>query len=295
MSRGTASARRLFSRLQPQAQQRMRPSNDLLCRSGCGFYGNPEWQWYCSKCWRQQQQVQTQREVPPARARSPIEGLSSPSPKKENFLRRSASAASAKSAEKSLKSKFMKRDARPSPTEPRAKELLVPPEAKPFQNELVSFLQQRINNQAVVDVSRQLKVFIDKVTTEVDTISIDDLSNFAQDYYQSLRKRLNSVELYSGESVMLQCTHFHVCYRHLFSGLTEVDVEKIMDLSERFVMVFCFKFLFCPPSTNDEEKDLELQTRIRRLNWISTKDLGCAVNESSQDVRDSLHKAINCK
>ena len=66
-----------------------------------------------------------------------------------------------------------------------------------------------------------------------------------------------------------------------------------MDLSEKYTMICCYKSLFCPVNTTDEEKDLELQNRIRRLNWVSIKDLACPINESSQEVRDLLHEAIN--
>ena len=66
-----------------------------------------------------------------------------------------------------------------------------------------------------------------------------------------------------------------------------------MAYCEKYVMICMYKALFCPPNTDDEDKDLELQNRIRSLNWISTIELKCEVDESSQEVRDILHDCIN--
>jgi hypothetical protein len=56
-------------------------------------------------------------------------------------------------------------------------------------------------------------------------------------------------------------THFQV-----YHALTDDDVKTILNFSEKYVMMCCYKLLFCPHSTNDEEKDLEIQNRIRCVN-----------------------------
>ena len=78
-----------------------------------------------------------------------------------------------------------------------------------------------------------------------------------------------------------------------FSGLTEEERAHICDLSERYIMICCYKPLFCPFTTSDEEEDLVTQAKIRSLNWVTAAHLDCPFKETAPVVRDVIYTAIN--
>ena len=58
-------------------------------------------------------------------------------------------------------------------------------------------------------------------------------------------------------------------------------------------MICCWKPLFCPFTTTDEEEDLEIQAKIRSLNWVTAGHLDCPFKETKPEVRDVIYTAIN--
>ena len=53
----------------------------------------------------------------------------------------------------------------------------------------------------------------------------------------------------------------------------------------RYIMICCYKPLFCPYTTPDEEEDLMIQGKIRSLNWVTAAHLECPFKETAPEVK----------
>ena len=178
-----------------------------------------------------------------------------------------------------VKSKSPTRESKPS----------LPPEAKSVGREFGEYLSPRVKKAGIADLSRNIQSFIEKVHKRVEILPIEEVAVMVQNFYQALAKRLE--------------THEN------FQGLTEEERSKICDLTERYLMICCYKQLFCPLTTQDEDKDLEIQERIRsvilpienyhhhrhyrKLSWVTANHLDCPFSETSEGIRDLIYQAIN--
>uniref|UniRef100_A0A146LYF0 Rab5 GDP/GTP exchange factor n=1 Tax=Lygus hesperus TaxID=30085 RepID=A0A146LYF0_LYGHE len=102
--------------------------------------------------------------------------------------------------------------------------------------------------------------------------SIEDLSERTQNFYQLLTKRIDEESIY-GE-------------------VSAEHKEQLLDYTEKYAMTYMYQLLFCPPTTTDEDKDLNIQKRIRQLNWVSAKHVDCRINETSTEIHDLVYSAI---
>lgn len=244
---------------------------DLKCKNGCGFYGNAEWQGYCSKCHREYLQKQ----------RSQTESNVHGQEHDQASANKSSISAHQKYEEKKGQQKkytllnlsFRKPVAKAQGYQELLYELTKDnPDLEKVKAENRDLIAVIAKTPVEKDVRKCMHSFIIEILQNKDVKRIEELSEITQNFYQMFAKRLENSTKYSDISPEIK--------------------EKLLDYVERYAMTLLYRILFCPPFTNDEEKDLAIQKRIRQLNWVSGKNLECRIHETSSEVRELVYTSI---
>ncbi|BES95697.1 gdp gtp exchange [Nesidiocoris tenuis] len=255
----------------------------LKCKSpGCEFYGNEEWHGYCSQCHREQFQRRRKKVGFEVQHQEPHNSSSATS-LKEKYVKASLPEFSKFEEKKRQQTEKTKKILsgifRKSPEASKEKvrvESLLRSELREVEavRQEAQDLLRAIGPAADADVHKCIRSFYKKLVQEVENpmTAIEDLSERTQNFYQLLTKRFDEQAMYA--------------------EMTNDQKEQLLDYTEKYAMTYMYQLLFCPPTTTDEEKDLNIQKRIRQLNWVSAKHMDCGINETSTETHDLVYSAI---
>ncbi|XP_031288651.1 rab5 GDP/GTP exchange factor isoform X2 [Camelus dromedarius] len=258
--------------------------SELLCKKGCGYYGNPAWQGFCSKCWREeyhkarQKQIQEDWELAERLQREEEEAFASSQSSQGAQSLTFSKFEEKKTNEKTRKVTTVKKFFSASSRVGSKKEIQEAKAPSPSINRQTSIETDRVSKEFIEflktlhktgqEIYKQTKLFLEAMHYKRD-LSIEEQSECTQDFYQNVAERMQTRGKVPPERV-----------------------EKIMDQIEKYIMTRLYKYVFCPETTDDEKKDLAIQKRIRALRWVTPQMLCVPVNEEIPEVSDMVVKAI---
>ncbi|KAJ3604208.1 hypothetical protein NHX12_028949 [Muraenolepis orangiensis] len=211
---------------------------ELLCTNSCGYYGNPAWQGFCSKCWREKSRKdETQRQD----TSQSSDGASLSFYKFEEK----------KNIEKGSRVNTVRRLFWGGASPPKHKE----------STEGLSISMKAFQGLEPGDFTGFLKIL---------------RSSSAQRLQSRCTAFLNTIEAYHDLPVQKQSDLVQDFYHNMaayFNSFAEPQVLQMMEHIEKLIMTRLHKWVFCHDSVDDEQKDLALQRRIRSLNWVTPQML----------------------
>ncbi|XP_061575446.1 RAB guanine nucleotide exchange factor (GEF) 1, like [Cololabis saira] len=263
--------------------------SELLCKKGCGFYGNTAQQGLCSKCWREENQREKQKQIQEdwalaeklQREEEEAYAIRHQKTQSQPAITPFSKFEERKTKEKSSKvntvtkfftpsTKTSKKDAAPfdaqsSPSPSSSASRYTSLDSDHATREFIDFLKPLKSGR---EIFKQCRAFTESMVYKRD-MGADEMSECVQDFYQNLSERLQTQ----------------------FKGSSD-HVESVMDEVEKYMMTRLYKEVFCPETTDDETKDLAIQKRIRDLHWVTIEMLCVPVDEEIPEVSDSVVKAI---
>uniref|UniRef100_A0A5S6Q099 Rab5 GDP/GTP exchange factor n=1 Tax=Trichuris muris TaxID=70415 RepID=A0A5S6Q099_TRIMR len=270
---------------------------DLLCKAGCGFYGNPQWKNYCSKCWRlhlkrsrgksenaaeslQDFSMQSLESQIDRQSISPISSKTWPglawdrlfdpmwntlsSPKASSLrsiLKRSPSIELAQTTGQNVQPVG-------SVIPRRSIERQLSEESLHARNEFVQFLETLPKPIAQL-VGKQVNLMTTNILRDSINVPLDDVSEAIQDIYNSMSNRLSTP---------------------LKDALSLVD--EILEQVETYVCCRCYNNLFWSDS-DEEVADISFQERVRSLHWVTCGPLDPGFDLANVAVVECFEKAIS--
>ncbi|XP_013182449.1 PREDICTED: rab5 GDP/GTP exchange factor isoform X1 [Papilio xuthus] len=263
--------------------------SDLKCKNGCDYYGNPQWQGYCSKCHREQ--LQRQRRAEKASAASASATLPRQEQKKpERGLKLSSHSSFSKFEEKRLRQSETLKKAnllKFSVFKKSSAEEHEQSERRPQEFKIPSMVNEGMKRdfrarfpQLPGQVDRDARVFAHSFIMDVikcsNVMSVDELSERVQRQYQRFIRHMDTSQ------------HF--------AGLEQDTKELLIDFVEKHVMTYLHELpgvVFSPAGTEDERADRALSERIQQLGWVGERHLDCDLDRSNAACRQQLYKAIS--
>lgn len=269
--------------------------SDLKCKNGCDYFGNPQWQGYCSKCHREQMQRQRKAEkassatLPKPETKKPDRGLkvtshSSFSKFEEKRHRQSETLKKANLLKFSVFKKS-NTDDHEHTSEKRPPEFKIPALVnegmkRDFRVRFPQLSQSRSAKEPSLAVDRDCRAFVNSFIMDVikctNVMTVDELSERVQRQYQRFMKHMD--------------TSPH------FANVDADTKELLMDFVEKHAMTYLHELpsiVFSPMGTEDERLDRSMSERIQQLSWVGERHLECRLDMNNADCRQLLYKAIS--
>ncbi|SPP84758.1 rab5 GDP/GTP exchange factor [Drosophila guanche] len=264
---------------------------DLKCRASCGYYGTPQNDGLCSKCFRDRNDKQ--RKMLKAGDMQPI--LSG------SHSHSHASVSSGGTSDRRSPQHFQVRE---TPKKQVDKE----PDTSTLQKKKFTAVLQKTLQAGAQRIAQQRGYVPDPTESQfvkqLQKLRIPDdgkrkLKSEIQRLDSEIRKYMNSNSSKNIDELSdaVQNTYTKVAdivhNDPRFEIATNEDRESAIDFFEKVVMTQNHKFLFSPYFTTDEESDMKVQKRIRQLSWITSKHLDCSIDEVNAEARDLVYSAIS--